>query len=128
MEKNKNHELDVVVALLVHLEHPAIMANPVLTLLALAFSLRGASVHMWGGISEALCWSWGPPEVSSYLGAVREVAIDYTPIVVKDLVLKLLEPTIDEGGDLTEDCQRATGYNEDIVHHILLIFLFILVF
>ena len=101
------------------------MANPVLTLLALALSISGASVHMRGGISEALCWSWGPPEVSSYLGAVREVASDYTPVVVKDLVLNLLEPTIDEGGDLTEDCQRATGYNEDIVLDILLIFLYV---
>ena len=60
MEKNKNHELNVVVALLVHLEPPAIMADPVLTLLALALSLRGASVQMRGGISEPLCWSWGP--------------------------------------------------------------------
>ena len=41
--------------------------------------------------------------------AVREVAIDYTPVVVKDKVLNPLEPTIDEGGDLTEDHQRATG-------------------
>ena len=40
MEKNKNHELDIVVALLVHLEPPAIMADPVLTLPALALSLK----------------------------------------------------------------------------------------
>ena len=128
MEKNKNHELDVVLLCL----YIWSTLPPWLTLsspsLFSVFSLRGAPVDMRGGISEALSWSWGPPEVSSYLGAVREVAIDYTPIVVKDLFLKLLEPTIDEGGDLTEDCQRATGYNEDIVHHILLIFLFILVF
>ena len=60
MEKNKNHELDVVVALLVHLEPPAMMADPVLTLPVLYLSLRGSSVQIRGAISEPLCWSWGP--------------------------------------------------------------------
>ena len=124
MEKNKNVELDVKVApLYIWSTLPPWLTLSSPSLLS-AFSLRGAPVDMRGGISEALSWSWGPPEVSSYLGAVREVAIDYTPVVVKEKVLNPLEPTIDEGGDLTEDRQRATGYNEDIVLDILLIFLY----
>ena len=93
--------------------------------LLLAFSLRGAPVDMRGGISEALSWSWGPPEVSSYPLAVRAVAIHYTPVVVKDKVLNPLEPAIDVEGDPTEDRQGATGHNEDIVLDILLIFLYL---
>ena len=52
MEKNKNVELDVEVAPLVHLEHPVTMVNPVLTLLALGLLSRGAPVDMRGGIQR----------------------------------------------------------------------------
>ena len=41
-------------------------------------------------------------EVSSVLGAVRRVAIIYHPIIFKDLDLKPLVPTSDEGDNLIE--------------------------
>ena len=118
MEKNTNHELNVVVA--------AIMADPVPTLLALALSLKRCVSSDARRNFRAYCAGAGDHiEVSSVIGAVREVAINYTPIIVKDLVLKLLVPTIDEGDDLKEDCHRATGCKEDIVHHIYCLYLFL---
>ena len=52
MEKNKNVELYVEVAPLVHLEHPVAMVNPVLTLLALSLLSRGAPIDIRGGIQR----------------------------------------------------------------------------
>ena len=111
MEKNTNHELNVVVVV------AAIMADRAPTLLTLALSLKRCVSSDARRNFRAYCAGAGDNiEVSSVIGAVREVTTP--PIIVKDLVLKPFVPTIDEGDDLKEDCHRATGCKEDIVHHI----------
>ena len=89
------------------------MADPVLALAALSLK-RCVSSDARSNI-RAIVGVGDHTEVSSVIGAVRRVAIIYTPIIVKDLDLKLLVPTIDEGDNLTEDCHRAIGCKEDIV-------------
>ena len=52
MEKNKNVELDVKVAPLVHLEYPVVLVTPAHTLLALALLSSGAPVGLRRGIQR----------------------------------------------------------------------------
>ena len=112
--KNKNAELEVE-APLVHMEHPVVLVTPAHTLLTPASLSRAAPVGLRGGIQRHRARAVDTQTLVPIPETSGEVTIDNIVVVVKDKVTNPLEPAGDDDGDPIEDCQAATGLNEDIV-------------
>ena len=113
--KNKNVELEVEAAPLVHMEPPVVLVTPAHTLLTPSSLSRAAPVGLRGGIQRHRARAVDTQTSVPIPETSGKVTIDNIVVVVKDKVTNPLEPAGDDDGDPIEDCQAATGLNEDIV-------------